>query len=141
MPGFIKPVNGNTRMRFVKPGYNPDDYNTPNEHVIFDSEDIGSLCVIGSGEYNWGQGGNSNGNTIQIASFNYGFVPLVYFLYSYDGGVSFGPDQQILGGPGAAADFNAYTRVYSTGIVLSMRTTSTTWQHIIRWYAFDLPVF
>lgn len=138
MPGFIKPVNGNTRMRFVKPGYNPDDYNTPNEHVIFDSEDIGSLSILASGTYQWGTGGT--GKSAQIASFNFGFVPLVYFLYSYDGGVSYAPDL-MTDVPTWNGEYSTFTRVSSTGIVAAMRPSSSTWNIFIKWFAFDLAVF
>lgn len=136
--GFIKPVNGSMRMRFVKPGYNADDMATPEEHVIFDSEDLAVLSVVQAGEYDLGDGAQ-NGKTVQIATWNLDFVPLCAFQYSFDGSL-FGPSAAVL--TNGNGDFNSfYTRVSSTGIVVSYRMATSAARLRVRYTAFDLPVF
>ena len=136
--GFIKPVNGNMRMRFVKPGYNADDFGTPQDAVIFDSDDLGTLSVIQAGEFYLGDGAAS-GKTIQIASWNRDFVPLCSFMYSLDGSF-YGPAAEVLAS--GTEDFNSfYTRVYSWGIVVRYRYASNGSRLWMRYAAFDFPVF
>ncbi len=80
MPGFIKPVGGHMRMRFVQPGYDADDYDTPPNKVIFDSDDIGTLSVIQTGEYHITTNGEPPAER-QIASWDLDFVPLCTFQF------------------------------------------------------------
>lgn len=87
--GFLKTVGAAKRMRFVKPGYNANDMNTPDNAVIFDSADIGNLSLYTEGEWNSGvtQQPNVILDDVQIVSWpTLPFVPLVNTQYLYGQG-------------------------------------------------------
>lgn len=87
--GFLKDVGGVKRMRFVKPGYDANNMNIPQDAVIFDSEDIGNLSIYAQDEWNSGvkTTGGTQYNDVQIASWPaLPFVPLVTTQYRYGQG-------------------------------------------------------
>lgn len=78
MPGFIKNIGGSNRMRFTRPGTDPNNLNLDPNQVIFDSETIGNLSVLDYGETtvtipNVG----TSSLTAQLASWSPGYVPMV----------------------------------------------------------------
>lgn len=78
--GYIKPVDGHMRMRFVQPGYDVDT--APSNKVIFDSDDIGTLSVFATGVYRFN---DTNGSAVsrQIATWDLDFIPLCTFQFRY----------------------------------------------------------
>jgi len=80
MAGYIKPVGNAMRMRFVKPGYNPDSEAVPANAVIFDSRDIGTLTFLTAGEYQFSARRSTQG-IVTIASWSLTFVPLCVFSF------------------------------------------------------------
>lgn len=89
--GFLKTDGASKRMRFVKPGYDANDMGTPDNAVIFDSNDVGNLSLYSQGEWNSGitQSPGVIFNDVQIASWaTLPFVPLVMTQYLYGQGPS-----------------------------------------------------
>ena len=135
--GFFKEVGGRTRMRLVQPGYNADDYSTPLDKVVFDSEEIGTLSVIRAGEVYVGDG---NGKNVKIVSWDLPYVPFCTFQYSRDG-TSFYPFYESSGQD--ADDYDHYTRVTTTGVWVRYRVAAAPnsarlW---MRYVAYRLAVF
>lgn len=87
MPGFIKDINGSKRMRFVKPGHDPNNLNLDPNLVIFDSDTIGNLSVLDYGE---DVAVSSSGDpssppvTTPFRRWNLGYAPLVTAQIKYD---------------------------------------------------------
>ncbi|MHB2265650.1 hypothetical protein [Aliihoeflea sp. PC F10.4] len=78
MPGFIKDIGGSKRMRFVKPGQDPNNLNLDPNLVIFDSDTIGNLSVLAHGENFSPQPANTSATrTTQLASWSLPYTPMV----------------------------------------------------------------
>lgn len=83
MAGFIKPVAGVTRMRFVRPGLDPDDYTLPQNLVIFDSAVAGAASVFVSGSV-----AITTANPGQVISWpDLAYTPHVTVLIDFSGSV------------------------------------------------------
>ena len=75
--GFFETQGDRKRMRFVKPGYDPDDPNVPSNAVIFDSDADGMASILEVNEAEvplvttgaW------------LRQWSYGFVPLCIFSF------------------------------------------------------------
>ncbi len=77
--GFIKPVNGKVRMRFVKPGYDARDLNLPPNAVIFDSEANEYLQVFVSGTLLISDG--SRGEYSAVTWPTLGYTPFAWAIF------------------------------------------------------------
>lgn len=78
--GYLETQGGSKRLRFVMPGYDADDPDVPQNKVIFDSNDIGTLSILESGEYEW-TSINFTPGLVQVATWSYDFVPLCSFQW------------------------------------------------------------
>lgn len=76
MPGFIKDIGGSNRMRFTRPGTNPNNLNLDPNQVIFDSDTIGNLSVLDYGE-NVVTATGGTPFTTQLRSWNIGYAPMI----------------------------------------------------------------
>jgi hypothetical protein len=47
--GFLKPVGGNMRLRYARPGYDANDLTLPGNQVAFDSANAGVFSVYAQG--------------------------------------------------------------------------------------------
>lgn len=87
--GYIKEVPGNAqvagahmRMRFVKAGNNADSESVPPNQVIFDSDDIGTLSLLYSGQYRHFRVADDPPPAVTIASWPaLSYVPLCTFQF------------------------------------------------------------
>lgn len=78
MPGFIKNINGSNRMRFTRPGTDPNNLNLDPNLVVFDSETIGNLSVLFYGENLVPQSGSTNDtNYTPLRSWSLPYAPMV----------------------------------------------------------------
>lgn len=149
--GFIKPVGGNMRMRFVRPGYDANDMGVPPNQVIFDSVDAAVMSLIAAGSYHFANDAPMRaGNYVQIASWSLPYPPLCTFQFQAQRGSSvpppyptltamFGtsvPDTSI---PAPQPWSHAPIRVTNTGIFTLFTAQLATWQFTIFWQAYRMP--
>lgn len=83
--GYLKTDGDAKRLRFVMPGYDADDPDTPPNKVIFDSKDIGTLSILAAGEKVWTGVGQTDPMET-IATWELDFVPLCTFQFYESGG-------------------------------------------------------
>lgn len=72
--GYLKNSGASKRLRFVKSGYDATDESVPNNKVIFDSNNIGTVAILETGQVSW-----SNFTYVamtRVRAWDYGFVPL-----------------------------------------------------------------
>lgn len=79
--GYLETQGGSKRLRFVMPGYDADDPDVPPNKVIFDSNDLATLSILASGEYEWTSIEYTSGRE-HIVQWSYNFVPLCSFQWS-----------------------------------------------------------
>lgn len=140
MAGFIKPVGGAMRMRFVQPGYNPDSEAVPANAVIFDSRDIGTLPFLSSGEYTF-SARRSTGGLVKIANWSLSYVPLCMFFFKM-GSEPWSHIQTIAAAFGSDLEINPSQMIVlvdRAGIRVRAQWATQPIALSIRWVAFATP--
>ena len=112
--GYIKPVGGHTRMRFVQSGYDPDDMTVPPNKVIFDSDDVGTLALVTAGMYRF-SGGSGAITATKIVTWDLDFVPLCSFQFDIN---EYGRHNYTISPPNSGGNF--YIKVDRTGITAQL---------------------
>lgn len=78
--GYLKDSGGSKRLRFVMPGYDADDENTPSNKVIFDTNSDAVLNIYAQGQWT----GTVPSSGTYIASWpNIGYAPFVAMQFLY----------------------------------------------------------
>ncbi len=134
MPGYIKPVGGHNRMRLVQPGYDVDT--APPNKVIFDSDDIGTLSVIATGDYTFN---NSSGSPVtrQVTTWDLPYVPLCTFQFAGAGAPDLFSPFVRPGGVFQASVQPQKITVSKTGISMTFLPLGANSQ-IVRWVAYRM---
>lgn len=136
MPGFIKDIGGSKRMRFVRPGHDPNNLNLDPNQVIFDSETIGNLSVLDYGENFSPQPPTQNTiTTTQLRAWSLPYAPMVIAQFR---------DQRdpenywsnLVNGSLRAC----YLESSPTGLWFVHGGGGARQQYLIRWTAFRFPI-
>lgn len=131
-------VGNRWRGRWVMPGYNARDFNTPRNKVVLDTDDIGTLSKLANGQATLSFTGNLDTGDVTIGTWaDPGFVPLCRFHFSIAGGEW--DDVYTMQNTGAISG-NSYIKVGRTSIVARLRLINSTSPVTIAWTAFRLPV-
>lgn len=142
--GYIKKVDGNYRMRLVKPGYNADSETVPPNQVVFDSKDLATLSVVRTGEVTVSL--PFNGFAVTWPDLGYTPMCIIHWtVNSYAGAPSwlmYISDSAVFG----PEDADGYARgpsvyVYSNGIKLGIPALTTGPTITLRYVVLRLAVF
>lgn len=136
--GYFDRVGGRWRGRWVLPGYNARDPNVPRNKVVLDTDDIGTLSRLASGQYTMSSSGSVDVGPVTIGSWaDPGYVPLCQFHFSINGGDW--DNVYTMQNTGSTSG-NYYIKVSRTGIVASLKLINTSSPVTIAWTAFRLAV-
>lgn len=126
------------RGRWVLPGYSARDANVPRNKVVMDTDDIGMLSKLDSGQYTLSFGGSVDTGPVTIATWaDPGFVPLCLFHFSIAGGEW--ENVYTMQNTGSTSG-NYYIKAHRTGIVARLQLINSTSPVTIAWTALRLKV-
>lgn len=133
MPGFIKDISGSNRMRFTRPGTDPNNLNLDPNQVVFDSEAIGNLNILDYGENPIASSPVGSGTfSYTLRTWSLGYAPMVIAV------VKFADQSDAYYTPLYAASLNhAYLSSSPSGLVLTKGGGAAS---VIRWTAFRFAI-